>query len=245
MKRFYDKNKLYFALACIAVYVVLFSLADKLSASIGIIKIITAPAGIAFALVLILFLIGNKLTEKHGLCKLKGSCSGFLFFVPIIPILGLYLWNGVAWEGSVFEAVLSVAAMLCVGFIEEMLFRGFLFTAVREDNLKVAVLVSSLTFGLGHIVNLLNGRELIPTLLQVCYATALGFLLTMMFYKGKSLLPGVIAHCIFNVLSIFNVSGTRTQSIVSSAALCIIAAAYALWIWKKADSMEEQTNGQQ
>ncbi len=242
MKRLYKKSKLFFTLVWIAAYVILFSYADKLSAAIGIRKIVTAPLGIAFVLGMIIFIVKNKLTEEYGLCKFQGSYKGVLFFLPLVPILSLYLWHGVAWDGTAYEAVLCAIAMLCVGCIEELLFRGFLFKTMCEDNTKVAVLVSSLIFGLGHIINLLNGRDLIPTLLQVCYATALGFLLTTLFYKGKSLWPCMIAHGIFNVLSVFNLSGTRTESICSSAILCVLSVAYALWIWRKAAHKEAQVH---
>jgi hypothetical protein len=38
--------------------------------------------------------------------------------------------------------------------IEEVIFRGFLFKALQKDKLSVAIIVSSVTFGFGHIVNL-------------------------------------------------------------------------------------------
>ncbi len=234
MKHLYEKSKLFFTLAWIAAYVVTLSVTDNLSASIGISKIITAPWAIVFVLLIIGFLVKAGLTEEFGLCKFKGSFKGVLFFIPVIPILALYLWHGVTWESTVLEALLSAVAMLCVGFSEEMLFRGFLFKTMSEDNVKVAILVSSLLFGVGHIVNLLNGRELVSTLLQICYATALGFLLTMLFYKGKSILPCVILHGILNVISVFNVPGTGAQKIIDAAVLSIIAVVYGLWIWKKA-----------
>jgi membrane protease YdiL (CAAX protease family) len=79
--------------------------------------------------------------------------------------------------------------MMLVGFLEELIFRGFLFTALRKDSLKVAVIVSSVTFGMGHIVNLLNGAPLGETLLQIVYATAAGFLFTAIFLRGGSLWP--------------------------------------------------------
>lgn len=240
MKELYEKNKLAFTLVWIGAYVVLFSLADKLSAAVGIEKMITAPLGIAFVLVMVIFLTKNKLKEEYGLCDFKGRYGDVLFFIPIIPIFVLYLWNGVAWNGTVYEALLGVVAMLCVGFVEEMLFRGFLFKTMCKDNIKVAVLVSSLTFGLGHIVNLLNGKDLLPTLLQMCYATSLGFLLTMIFYKGMSIIPCIILHSVLNIISIFNVPGTRIYRIISSSVLCVISLAYALWIWKKARHKKEQ-----
>ncbi|MBD5536303.1 MAG: CPBP family intramembrane metalloprotease [Lachnospiraceae bacterium] len=62
--------------------------------------------------------------------------------------------------------------MPCVGFIEEVIFRGFLFKALAENNVKSAVIISSVTFGLGHLVNLFNGSgmDLINNLCQICFA---------------------------------------------------------------------------
>ncbi len=65
-----------------------------------------------------------------------------------------------------------IIAMLCIGFIEEILFRGYLLQLLLKRSIKVAVIVSSLTFGLGHIVNLVNGTELLPAFLQLIYALA-------------------------------------------------------------------------
>ena len=79
--------------------------------------------------------------------------------------MSINLWNGVTMKLSVLETVLYILSMLCVGFIEEIIFRGFLFKALCKDNIKQAIAISSITFGVGHIVNLLNGKELIPTLL--------------------------------------------------------------------------------
>ena len=75
---------------------------------------------------------------------------------------------------------------------------------MEKDNVRTAVIVSSLTFGIGHIVNLFNGAELVPTLLQVCYATAIGYLFVVIFRKSKSIIPCIVAHALNNSLSVFN-----------------------------------------
>ncbi len=69
--------------------------------------------------------------------------------------------------------------------MEEVIFRGFLFKAICKTNVKQAIIISSVTFGFGHIVNLLNGRDIPETLIQICYAVAIGFLFYNYFYKGK------------------------------------------------------------
>ena len=114
-----------------------------------------------------------------------------------------------------------------------MLFRGFLFKMMERDNVKSAIIVSSITFGMGHIVNLLNGAEFVSTLLQVCYAIAIGFMLVMIFYKSKSIIPCILFHAIFNSLSIF---ATGESNIISSIVLIAMCLGYAFYIHKKVKS---------
>ncbi len=51
MKKIYDKNELNFALIWIGIYVVLISVGDSISGTIGIAKIVTAPICIILAVV--------------------------------------------------------------------------------------------------------------------------------------------------------------------------------------------------
>ena len=46
------------------------------------------------------------------------------------------LWYGVAMNVSLLETVLYILTMFCVGFLEEMIFRGFLFNAMAKDGIK-------------------------------------------------------------------------------------------------------------
>ena len=103
---------------------------------------------------------------------------------------------------------------------------------MEKNNVKSAVAVSALTFGIGHIVNLLNGAELIPTLMQICYATAIGYLFVIIFRKSSSLIPCIITHCLVNSLSIFNVESPITLYVVP-VFLTVIPLAYAIYINKK------------
>ena len=136
---------------------------------------------------------------------------------------------------SVLETMLYILSMLGVGFLEEVIFRGFLFKAMCKDNVTSAIVVSSITFGFGHIVNLLNGRDIPETLLQICYATAVGFLFTIIFYKGKGLWPCIVTHGVFNSLSVFanKEAATVSKDIAVSVFLCIVLVVYSIYILKK------------
>ena len=113
-----------------------------------------------------------------------------------------------------------------------MIFRGFLFKALCKDNIKLAIIISSVTFGLGHIVNLLNGRDIPETLMQICYAVAIGFVFTIIFYKGKSLWPCIIAHGVVNSLSAFanTDAAPAWHGIAGSIFLCVVSLAYAAYL---------------
>lgn len=73
--------------------------------------------------------------------------------------------------------------MINVGFIGKILFRGFLFKAIEKESVKKAIIIiiSILTFGIGHIVNLFNGQDTLNTIIQIIYALSLGYLFVMIF----------------------------------------------------------------
>jgi len=234
LKKLYDKSKLWFALAWIIVYCILLSVGDALSVEIGLEKSVTLTIGIILSAILLLFLKKNGLFSDYGLCAPKTHAKSMLYYLPIILMLTANLWYGVTLNYGASETVLYILSMLCVGFLEEVIFRGLLFEAMRGDNVKAAVIVSSVTFGIGHIINLINGSgaELLPNLLQVVYATAAGFMFVMMYYKSKSLLVCIVAHGLFNALSVFanEASATPEMRILTAILLTVITGSYALYL---------------
>ena len=157
-------------------------------------------------------------------------------FRNILLIISVNLWNGININNTPNEIIFYILTMLNVGFLEEVIFRGFLFKMMEKDNVNRAIIISAITFGIGHIVNLLNGSSLIPTLMQISYAISIGYLFVIIFYKSKSLIPCIITHCLVNSLSIFNVENT-VSLYVSSMFLIIISLVYAIYINK---SIKEQ-----
>ena len=233
MKRLFDKNQLTFSLIWIGVYVVLLSLADGLSSRFGVEKIITAPLCVVMTLVLFNFIKSSGLMAYCGLKKGGISPKSWLYFLPLALLASTNFWGGVALNMTVLETVLYILAMLCVGFLEEVIFRGLLFNALRKDNLVRAVIISSLTFGIGHIINLLNGAEVLATLLQIVYATAAGFLFTVIFLCSGSLLPCIITHSAINSFSAVTGRSSRELDIAAAVVLTVVSVSYGLWILKK------------
>lgn len=205
MKKLYEKNELTFAIVWIVVYCVLQSMANPLNEAIGIAYSASAVFCILQAFVLFTFIRKNKLQKRYGLCKSPVPAGRFLYYVPLLILASGNLWNGAAVNYALSDTICRIVCMLCVGFLEEVIFRGLLFMAIAKDNVKSAIIISSVTFGVGHLINLFNGSgmDLINNLCQICFAIAVGFLLVTIFYRGGSLLPCIIVHSAINTLSTF------------------------------------------
>lgn len=228
MKKIFEKHESLFSILLIVLYVVVNSYCMQ---NFGTTDYRSAIINTVFSVVLVVFIIALKRVSYYGLAKLS-NLKGYLYFIPLLLIVSVNLWNGFNIQNTTSEILFHTITMFNIGFLEEIIFRGFLFKMMEKDNLKSAIIVSSITFGIGHIVNLLNGADLVPTLMQICYAVALGYLFVIIFYKSKSLVPCVIAHALINSFSIFNIENTLSMYIVP-VFLVVVSFAYATYINKK------------
>ena len=205
IKKLYDKSKILFAVIWIIAYCVLMSAGDSLSVVAGIEKSVTLAVGVLLSAALLLFFRKHGLFEVYGLCSSRVPARSMLFYLPVLIMLTANFWYGVTVNYGAVETVLYILSMFCVGFLEEVIFRGLLFNAMRKDSIGAAVIVSSVTFGIGHIINLINGSgaQLLPNLLQIIYATAAGFMFVMIYLKTDSLIVCIVSHGLFNAVSVF------------------------------------------
>lgn len=227
MKNIFEKHETLFCILLIVAYVVVNSYCIQ---NFGTTDYRSVIINTTFSIVLIVLMIILKRTSYYGLKKVT-NLKKYLYFIPLFLIASVNLWNGININNSAREIIFHILTMLNVGFIEEIIFRGFLFKMMEKINLKRAIIVSSVTFGIGHIVNLLNGADLIPTLMQIGYAIAIGYVFVTIFHKSKSLIPCIITHSLINSLSIFNVQNPMSLYVVT-VFLTIISLTYAIYINK-------------
>ena len=256
MKKLYEKNEVYFALVWIGLYVVVMNIAlqfcggfDDLAGKTAGQLLVPVGCITVLAVAATVWVAKNGLAEKYGLRGFKGNLKTFLWFIPLILMSCINLKNGLGLCAPLSVCVLMAVNLAVGGYVEEIIFRGFLFRGMAKDNLTSAIIVSAITFGAGHIVNLLNTEDILGVLLQVCYAIAIGFLYTVIVYKGGSLWPCIVSHMFVNGSSVFAREegpfsrlvaalfgqGSLDMVQVSSAVLIIlISGGYALWLWRKA-----------
>ena len=232
MRKFYEKKEILFAVLWIIVYCVA---AGTVRGNYGdeslymLITLAVMAAGI------VAFVKAYHLEEKYGLVKWRGKARDYWFFFPMLIIMTGNLWGGFGMDYSGIHQVYAVCSMLLVGFVEEMLFRGFLFRALlQKDPAPVAISISAITFGIGHIINLFTGQASLDTAIQIVYAVAFGFLVTMVFYKSGSLVVCIILHGMVDVFSKFNnVEGSEMIAYAYIGVTVILSAVYCLSLSRK------------
>ena len=227
MKKFFEKHETFVCILLIVLYIVINSFCLQ---SFGVEDYRSTIINTIFSLGLIALMIALKQTKYYGLTNVTDA-KKYLYFIPLALIISVNVWNGININNTYSEIVFHILTMFNIGFIEEVIFRGFLFKMMAKDNVKLAIAVSSITFGIGHIVNLLNGADLVPTLMQIGYATAIGYLFVVIFHKSKSLIPCIVAHSLNNALSIFNVDN-NISLYVAPIFLMIVPVIYAIYINK-------------
>jgi len=233
MKKLYQKDEVWFAVLWIGLYVVGFSLGDGLSEKLGMPKLLTCAVGLVLSAVLFRFVKQNGLMGYYGLCRPKGERKRTLLYIPLIAISSVNLWSGVALQASPFEIATHILSMATVAFLEELIFRGLLFNGMRRGGLTAAIIVSSLTFGVGHIVNLLTGAPVLDTLLQLVYASAIGFCFTALFLTTGSILPCILSHAAVNCMSIFALDPSPVGKIVTAAVQTALGIGYGCWLLRR------------
>jgi hypothetical protein len=114
--------------------------------------------------------------------------------------------------GGAFQIFLAVVlAVVAAPIGEEILFRGFLYQALRRwKGVNVGTAISAIIFGLSHtdFKGLADGLRdsdtalIISSLLIVLPTLALGVILARVFERRRSLAPAIIAHGFYNVVGV-------------------------------------------
>lgn len=233
MTKLYRKSEIGFALAWIVAYIVLSAAGEWLSETIGVQKSAVAALHLFMAVVLFVWIRRNGLTEKYGLCAPKLPAKRFLFYLPLAVVASSALWSGFALGYGMPGTIFYVVSMCCVGFLEEVIFRSLLFRALEKNGRGCAIVVSSLTFGIGHIINLIAGQDLAETLVQIVLAIFVGFVLVTIFVQTGSLIPCIVFHALNNVLCGFanDTTDPTTKMIINAALTFVVLGGYLLYLW--------------
>jgi len=233
MNRLLKKNAILHAIAWIGIYIGCVNVFDILSESVGVINLITSIGLTGLSILLVVYLKKQNKLNELGLKHVnKSDYKKMLYFIPLV-ILAISQFVGKLNTSLELSQILIFGLlMINVGFIEEVIFRGLLFKAIKDKSGFVrAILISGITFGLGHIVNLMRGMAVDNQVEQIILAIVLGILLALIVEITQSILPGIIFHILFNFSSTIMVFELKSEFYLLISIL-IISIGYSLYLYQ-------------
>lgn len=159
-----------------------------------------------------------------------------------LPALILAVWNvaynlltGAALTTDILPVVLSAFAP---ALFEETIFRVIPFQKMQDNGMSAlrTVIVTSLIFGLIHLTNIVGG-DVVNTLIQTGYATAIGLLFGGIYVLTKDPVSVILLHFLTDFTSqIFeNGSSAPVWSVFLMLAMLAAISVYGIMLAKKAD----------
>lgn len=189
---------------------------------------------LVFAVFLIIYIKKNKITMVIGLTKISfNEAKKNLLYLPLFIMV---LVNGVFFFDRTIafkNIILCICFTVLVAFLEELLFRGILFKSIEIHNTtKTSIFISGTTFGLGHIINLFNGYTVINQVIQIVMAILVGTILSILFVRTKSIIPGMIFHFFFNIVSMLSMKVVALYDYISASIIFVVGLIYLLYLLK-------------
>ena len=158
-------------------------------------------------LILIFILIGFG---KQKILKFNNAWKSLLIMIPAFivsvnnfPIIAFFNGRAILTE-PIYQVYLYLIECFSVGFFEEIVFRGVLLILLLKkfknhpNKVLLSIVISSVIFGLSHIVNIFYGLSLSDTILQIMYSFLVGMLWAIMFLRTGNLWLTMLLHATFN-----------------------------------------------
>ena len=110
---------------------------------------------------------------------------------------------------SLYLIAIVIIEQILIGVFEEFLFRGLLLNILLEKMQRhrfkdkmAAVLISSILFGLVHLLNLFSMPQMVnATIDQVCYSIFIGIFLGVLYLRTHNIWVVVFYHAIYDMAS--------------------------------------------
>ncbi|MCD2114782.1 MULTISPECIES: CPBP family intramembrane glutamic endopeptidase [Rhodococcus] len=224
-------SPIWHALVWIAVYVLLANIGDWISELFDEPNLATAPLLAVLSVVLFAYVRRNGWLRYYGLrAPTRDDFAGTAWYIPLGVIVVLQYAKGFRSDLDPTEVLLIVLLMVSVGFVEELIFRGLLFRAVLTNGtLTRAVLISGITFGIGHVVNLGRGFTIAEQLVQIGFGVVLGIVLALLFAVTGTIVPLIVFHALLNISG--NVTAPSSDAdLVLLAVTAVLCAGYIAYL---------------
>lgn len=170
--------------------------------------------------------------QKHIFgCKGKGffsslwSGTSVLLIIAATIIVDHFVAVSEGMERrSVFEIVVFAVFLLAIGFAEEVLYRGIICESInrRYGNTGIgavlALLSSSVIFGLAHFSNIFAGQTVDDTVNQVISTMFVGFIFGVIYLKRRNIFAVALIHALYDLAAMYLSGIYNIGSILDSSA---------------------------
>lgn len=147
--------------------------------------------------------------SKNGLAKglkkygaagvLVGVITGIAFYIGLRP----FDYSPTIWKVLIEGVIYYIG----VAFVEELYVRGLLLNLIekllskKKNRVVIAVVLSSVIFGLGHIFGVL-GQPILLIITKVIWTIAMGLYFGAIYKKTNNLWVPIILHFIINICAL-------------------------------------------
>lgn len=172
--------------------------------------------------------------KKYGIMGIiVGIISGIAFYIGLTLDASPSIWK-ILIEGIIYY--------IGVAIVEELYVRGLLLNLIEKINYKsknstlIAIIISSIIFGLGHIFGVL-GEHILVIVTKVIWTTAMGMYFGTIYKKTNNLWIPIILHFIINICALPYCFTTNASYPMISLYIILptylILGTYSLYIIKK------------
>lgn len=159
-----------------------------------------------------------------------------LWFAPLILVEAtvIMVLISVGFDSSITPAWLAVLALLMTAAAvnEEIYFRGLILRTLSAKSISLAIILSSVMFGLAHLGSLTAGRGLGHALLLVFFSALFGFVCAEIVIITRSLLAPIVWHLAHNILSSVTAEASYGATLAIVGFQCLVLLVYAIHLWK-------------
>lgn len=186
----------------------------------------------AFAAIIIYAIKDHSLQGIGMRGMVAGSGKKCLYFVPLVVVALCSFAGGLEVSEPVF-LLANLFLTLGVGFTEEIYFRGIICNVWKSKSIKSSVVISSVLFGVLHIMNVMGGAGIAETILQICFAFAYGVIMAVIFVDTSSIWPCILLHAFHDFCGFITADGPIERAIIVGGIQFIVLLGYCIFMIRR------------
>ncbi|WP_311406794.1 CPBP family intramembrane glutamic endopeptidase [Liquorilactobacillus uvarum] len=206
---------------------------------------------LAILLVVTPFVYINLVNQNLPLPQLFGkgkSLTIMTALVLVVLFIGAFCIDSAVWlhpfNAWKAPSIENIVFALRSGIGEELIFRGLILgigvNALKnyKNGMIKGIIVSSLFFGLMHLVNMVAGDDVMAVISSTIDAIGVGFIFAVLYVLTHKLTLVIAIHCVWDLLQEIitgegNMSVGGLGGLTIAATVAIIFIAGSIWIMKK------------